>query len=157
MTQHIDDSLLQDFQEGLLEPEVEGEVRGHLDVCSRCREELKALGKLIENFGDLPTEAQPSRDLWPQIEWRMEGSKPQALDPEASGVPVVPGGREHQMGQPRIGRRISLPAWQLLAASIALVGISGGSVWAVLSGRAGPGGSLGPRPGRCGGPGARLA
>ena len=35
----------------------------------------------------------------------------------------------------RAPRRVSLPAWQLLAASIVLMLVSGGVVWTVLSGR----------------------
>jgi hypothetical protein len=124
MTRHSDDGLLQDFREGLLDPEAEERVREHLDECSQCREELEALTELLDGLGDLAVEAQPSRDLWPQIAWRMEGAKT----------------RSH----PGRGRRVNLPAWQLLAASIALIVISGGSVWAFLSGRMETGGPLGP-------------
>ena len=123
MTRHIDDSLLQDFREGLLDPEAEGQVREHLDECFHCREELEALTELLDGLGDLDVEAQPSRDLWPQIAWRMEGAKT----------------RSH----PGRGRRVNLPAWQLLAAGIALIVISGGSVWAFLSGRMEAGAPLG--------------
>ena len=124
MTRHIDDGFLQDFREGLLDPEAEGQVREHLDECSQCRRELEALTELLDGLRGLAVESQPSRDLWPQIAWRMEGAKT----------------RSH----PGRGRRVNLPAWQLLVASIALIVISGGSVWAFLSGRMEAGGPLGP-------------
>jgi len=124
MTRHIDDSLLQDSLEGLLDPEAEGRLREHLDECSQCREELEAMTELLDGLGDLAVEAQPSRDLWPQIAWRMKSARTRR-----------PAGR---------GRRVNLPAWQLLVASIALIVISGGSMWAFLSGRMEAGGPLDP-------------
>jgi hypothetical protein len=129
MTRHIDDSLLQDFREGLMDPEAVKEVREHLDACAQCREELEGMTELLDGLGDLPVEAQPSRDLWPQIAWRMEGATTRDLVPADAAVNGEPRRR-----QPGIGRRVNLPAWQLLAASIALIVISGGSVWAFLAG-----------------------
>ena len=149
MIRHIDDGLLQDFREGLLDPTAEEEVRGHLEACAQCREELTALEGLLDGLGDLPVEARPSRDLWPQIAWRMESSRAGSRD-----LPGVKHGKqgavEEEVGrQPspsRLGRRFNLPTWQLLAASIALMVISGGSVWVALSGRMGANGPLGPIP-----------
>ncbi|MFH1763976.1 MAG: zf-HC2 domain-containing protein [Gemmatimonadota bacterium] len=146
MTRHIDDSLLQDFREGLLDPEAVVEVREHLDTCSQCRAELAALTELLEGLGGLPAEVQPPRDLWPQIAWRMETAKtlgPGSADVEQHDAAAY---REPPRGRPRVARRVNLPAWQLLAASIALMVISGGTVWAVLSGKTDGGGSLGPVP-----------
>ena len=131
MTRHIDDSNLQDLLEGLLDSEAETEFREHLDSCPRCREELESLTELREELGRLPVEARPGRDLWPQISWRMGQTQAPGLPPE------LPSGT---------GRRVSLPAWQLLAASIALIVISGGTVWAVLAGRADMSGPLGSTP-----------
>ena len=146
MTRHIDDSTLQDFREGFLEPGAEAEVREHLDGCSQCREDLAALTELLEGLGGLPVEAQPSRDLWPQIAWRMEGARTRDL--ASAQVGEFPGTEvedsEPRRGRPGVGRRISLPAWQLLAASIALMVISGGTVLAFLSGRMDPGSSSSP-------------
>jgi len=130
MTRHIDDSNLQDLQEGLLNPEAETEVREHLDSCTRCREELESLTELRKELGRLPFEAQPSRDLWPQISWRLGQA-------QTSDLPEIPKAN---------GRRISLRAWQLLAASIALMVISGSAVWAFLGGSADTGGFPGPVP-----------
>ena len=77
MTGHIDPGELQDFGEGLLPPEEEERVGSHIEDCPRCREELEALSLVREGLGGLPLEATPSRDLWPQIAWRM-GRAPEA-------------------------------------------------------------------------------
>jgi hypothetical protein len=139
MTPHVDDGLLQDFREGLLSPEVEEEVRKHLAACSRCRGELEALAKLMDDLAALPQEAQPARDLWPQIAWRMAregkgaGEVGPRVDPAAAGesLPVRAG---RGVGRGR-GWRVNLAAWQLLAASLVVALISGASVWAFLTGR----------------------
>ena len=144
MTRHIDDGLLQDFREGLLDPEAEGQLREHLDECSQCRGELEALTELLDGLGDLAVEAQPSRDLWPQIAWRMESAKTRNTAPSEVDEGHVPADLESPRRRPGRGRRVNLPAWQLLVASIALIVISGGSVWAFLSGRMEAGGPLGP-------------
>ncbi len=144
MTRHIDDSLLQDFREGLLDPKDAGEVREHLDACAQCREELAILTELLGDLGDLPVEAQPSRDLWPQIAWRMDGVKTQGSAPSDVEITGAAESREPRPVQSRTRRRFSLPAWQLAAASIALMVISGGTVWAFLSGKTGTGGPTGP-------------
>jgi len=141
MTRHIDDSQLQDLREGLLDPEAEAEVREHLETCSQCRDELSALAELLDGLGGLPLEAQPARDLWPQIAWRMEGSQAGGSVPAEVDHPEQ---SDAQALEPRIGRRVNVPAWQLLAASIALIVISGSSVWAFLSGRMDPGGLQSP-------------
>lgn len=126
MSRHADFERLQDYREGLLSPEEEELVRVHLEECVDCRRAFEALGTLMDSVGELPLEAQPSRDLWPQIEWRMGAGE--------GGTGSVPG--ENAEG-PRA--RITLAAWQLLAASVALALLSGGTVWTVLSG-----GSRGP-------------
>lgn len=153
MTPHVDDGLLQDFREGLLSPEVEGEVREHLAGCARCRGELEVLADLLEGMAELPREVQPSRDLWPQIAWRIAGER-NGLEAAGAGEEV---GRESISGDdagreagaarkhpraPRIGGwRVDLAAWQLMAAGIVVALISGASVWALLSDR---GGEMGP-------------
>ena len=159
MTPHVDDGLLQDFQEGLLPPEVEEEVRRHLAECSQCRRELETLADLLDAMAELPQEAQPSRDLWPQVAWRITGTQAGAEDAGAGGAEVdkvaewggvsrgdgVGGGglAEDRFGVRRLrGRRINLAAWQLLAASLVVALVSGASVWAFLSGRGGEEGPM---------------
>jgi len=123
MKRHLDFGELQDYREGLLSRE-EGEAVGaHLQECPACRDELQALDALMQGLGGLPVEAQPSRDLWPQIEWRM-------------GAEVPPARRE--VGREKVERKhrqqITLHTWQLLAAGVVLAVISGSAVWAFLSG-----------------------
>ncbi len=141
MTRHLDEGLLNDFREGLLEPREEGRVRAHLEDCPQCRKELQGLSTLAEQLGGLPKEAQPVRDLWPQISWRIEGLgtdiQPR-LGADEGGKEDRPSGR---IPTRRRGRWVSIPAWQLLAASIALMVVSGASVWAFL--RDGPA-AMGP-------------
>jgi hypothetical protein len=144
MTEHIDESTLHDFRDGLVTPDIEKQVREHIAVCPECREELEGLTSLLKDLGSLPVEAQPSRDLWPQIAWRVKGAGIQ--DPAGADMED---GREvprRDSLEPRRSRRVSLPAWQLLAASIALMVVSGASVWTFLSGRADSGGLADPLP-----------
>jgi hypothetical protein len=124
MTRHIDFGQLQDFREGLLSLEEQEGVRAHLETCPVCRGDLEALDELMDGVGALPREAEPDRDLWPQIEWRIK----------AHGAPDGVGlGPE---SAPRRSRRpVTLQAWQLLAAGVVLALVSGGAVWAALSGR----------------------
>jgi len=124
MNRHIDFDELQDYAEGLLSSEDEERCRAHLGICPECEGELEVVRGLLEDVGGLPVEAHPSRDLWPQIAWRI-GAEHEGRPSE--GIP--PTVRE-TVG----GRQVTLPAWQLLAASITLILISGSVVWAVLSG-----------------------
>jgi hypothetical protein len=133
MSRHVDNEELQDFLEGLLPPAEEERVRGHLDECSGCRGELEALSSVLGGLSELPKEAEPSRDLWPQISWRIEKGRHPAkeADRELVAAPSIDGAEAGGRG---FGR-VSIPAWQLLAASITIALISGGSVWAILAGR----------------------
>lgn len=127
MTRHMDFGQLQDFREGLLPPEEQEGVRAHLEACPVCRRDLEALDELMDGIRGLPREARPDRDLWPQIEWRIG----------AHGAPRGAGlGSERALRSSRQPRRqVTLQAWQLLAAGVVLALISGGVVWAALSGR----------------------
>jgi hypothetical protein len=129
--------MLQDFREGLLDSEAEAEVRRHLEDCPVCREELESFEGLQAELSELPLEADPGRDLWPQIAWRVEGSKTHTSGPSQGDLddgPITAGSHRPAKSP----ARFSLSGWQLLAASIALAVVSGGSVWAFLNGRSGP-------------------
>ncbi|NNM05552.1 MAG: hypothetical protein HKO65_10650, partial [Gemmatimonadetes bacterium] len=71
MTRHIGEERLHDYQDGLLSREEEERVMVHLRECPTCRAELDHLSSLSGELGSLPLEAEPSRDLWPQIAWRL--------------------------------------------------------------------------------------
>ncbi len=131
----MDDDRLQDFREGLLSPREAERARSHLAECPRCRRELEALSELLDGLGGLPQEAQPSRDLWPQIAWRIGTAEGAAR--EAPRVGPGARGQGGKIWAPARGR-VSLPAWQLLAASLMVALVSGGAVWAFLSRGPGP-------------------
>jgi len=114
MNGHPDFEELQDFREGLLTVEGREEVASHLDACSACRADLEALAELMDGMAELPVEAEPSRDLWPQIQWRIQGS-------------------ETRRPEPSNRKGITVQAWQLLAAGLVLTLLSGGLVWAFMS------------------------
>jgi hypothetical protein len=143
MTRHLNDGQLNDFREGLLKPEEREAVRDHLEGCPQCREELEGLSKLADDLATLPLEAEPARDLWPQISWRMEGADRTTMARPESGTLDQGAVVGAQIPSTRRGRWVSLPAWQLLAASIALMVVSGATVWAFLSGGADLGFSTG--------------
>ena len=118
MNRHPEVEELQDYREELLSPERHQEIGAHLRECPACREELAAIQELMDDLAGLPEEAEPSRDLWPQIHWRLNGSR-------------------DRQAEPRRGRVVTLPVWQLLAAGIVLALVSGGVVWSALHGTAG--------------------
>ena len=114
MSGHIDDTRLNDYLEGLVTEEAARDVEAHLATCEECHGRLATLERLVSDMGDLPDQATPPRDLWPDIRSRMD-----------AGVDAG------------TGRRFSFSMGQLLAASIALAFISGGTVWMVLNGSGG--------------------
>ena len=124
MSGHIDETRLNDYLEGLVTEEAARDVEAHLATCEECHGRLATLERLVSDMGDLPAEATPPRDLWPDIRSRMDAGK------ESEDEKVVP----LRVGQPSGERRFSFSMGQLLAASIALAFISGGTVWMVLNG-----------------------
>jgi hypothetical protein len=115
MKRHVDFDQLQDYREGLLSPDEHEMISVHLGECPTCSENLVGLSDLMNGLAELPEEATPARDLWPQIEWRIGGSE------------------VAQEGQPP-RRSVTMPLWQLLAASITVALVSGGAVWTFLAG-----------------------
>ena len=125
MSTHIDEARLNDFLEGLLSREDEAEVQEHLAACHECKATMQSLHGLTEALAELPLEAEPDRDFWPDIATRIE-SLPQG----ASDVEVVP----IEAYLPPERRRRSFSLWQVAAASVAMAIISGASVWYILGG-----------------------
>jgi anti-sigma factor RsiW len=133
MNGHIEETRLHDHVENLLADDVAHEVEEHLAACAECRDNRAALEQLLSEVADLPVEATPSRDLWPDVRARM---KPD-VEPGVESVAAEDNGVIPLMGRGASGsRRISFSMGQLLAASIALAFISGGVVWMVLNGGA---------------------
>ena len=127
MSGHIDETRLNDYLEGLVTEEAARDVEAHLASCEECHDRLATLERLVSEMGDLPDEATPPRDLWPDIRSRMDAG----VESEDEGVVPL------RVGQPSGERRFSFSMGQLLAASIALAFISGGTVWMVLNGSGG--------------------
>ncbi|MCK5652623.1 MAG: zf-HC2 domain-containing protein [Gemmatimonadetes bacterium] len=125
MSTHIDEARLNDFLEGLLSREDEAEVQEHLAACHECKATMQSLRGLTEELAELPVEAEPGRDLWPDIATRIE-FVPQGV----SDVEVVP----IEAYLPPERRRRSFSLWQVAAASVAMAIISGASVWYILGG-----------------------
>jgi tetratricopeptide (TPR) repeat protein len=111
MNGHIDEARSNDYVEGMLTEDSTREVEAHLAACEECTAQVERLRSLLADLADLPTEAAPSRDLWAGIQARMEKSEG--------------------------ARRISFSVGQLMAASVALAILSGGSVWMALYGGSG--------------------
>jgi hypothetical protein len=67
-------SQLDDYLDGLLEPNEKQEVDAHLASCPACAHELQSLRNLLSEARQLPEEIEPSRDLWPQLAERLEAA-----------------------------------------------------------------------------------
>lgn len=96
----------------------------HLDECIECAAVLEELRAVVDGATNLP-DHPPERDLWAGIESRL---------PPRGGVAsggVIPLASRSPRGR---GRRLAVSVPQLVAAAIALVVLSAGSVWVLLPG-----------------------
>lgn len=66
---------LDDLLEETLPSDKRALVERHLAACRDCSDELEELRRMLERVTDLPREIAPSRDLWPEIEARLEPSR----------------------------------------------------------------------------------
>jgi anti-sigma factor RsiW len=109
---------LSDYLDDELTPGERAAVDAHLKVCRDCAATLEELRAVIARAASLPVVA-PAADLWPAIEPRL-------------------GTRSVLMPfRVRASRRFSFTLPQLVAAGLALMVLSGGSVWlAQFGGRA---------------------
>ena len=102
---------LSDYVDDELSPDAAAAVEEHLTGCRECRgivHELKAVAARAGALADSP----PDRDLWPGIEAR--------IDRGADAPRVL---------EMRPGRRFTFTFPQLVAASLALMLLSGSMVW----------------------------
>lgn len=129
MNGHIDEARMNDYLDGLLEPAERAVIDGHVQACERCARDLAALSDLVAEMGALPTEAEPDRDVWPDVRGRI------ALADEDTKIVQLPGTLRRER------RWITMTVPQLAAASIALAFISGGSVWLAMLGTTTAGGN----------------
>lgn len=68
MDEHLTESRLNDYLDGLLAGPAEQMVEEHLEACAACREALEANREVIDRVRELPAAIRPRRDLWDGIE-----------------------------------------------------------------------------------------
>jgi len=111
---------LSEYIDGELDSNEQAALEAHLATCGQCYAALGELRQVVARAKSL-SDTPPAKDLWVGIHSRItEGSEP----------------RRHAPGVAR--RRLSFSVPQLLAASIALVLLSGGGVWLALPQRSTP-------------------
>lgn len=138
MSEHWTDRL-SEYLDGELEAPDRTACEGHLQECEACAATVEELRSLVSDAALLP-DLPPERDLWPDIEARLParaapagGADPSApehagwIAPDETGVISLAERR----------RRVVMTVPQLIAAAIALVLLSAGSVWLMLPGAAG--------------------
>jgi Putative zinc-finger len=89
-------------------------IEAHLAGCSDCRAMLADLSDVAARAARLP-DTSPEADLWPGIAARIDASAARAVTPFRAARPAA--------------RRISFTVPQLVAAGLALMLLSGGTVW----------------------------
>jgi anti-sigma factor RsiW len=120
---------LSDYLDGELPESERITLEAHLQSCPECSAILRDLRRVILRARTLKAKT-PSHDLWPGIATRI-GATPTT---ETDGIVELPPRRET--------RRWSFSLPQLIAAGIALVSLSGGTVWMLRN----PGTPAGPLP-----------
>jgi hypothetical protein len=108
---------LSEYLDGALGSGDAAALEAHLPSCGDCRTTLEELRRVVARAGALD-DRPPAVDLWPQVAARI------GLSPVAQRVGT--------RGAARAGRRLSFTVPQLLAASIALVLVSGSAAWVAL-------------------------
>ncbi len=111
---------LSDYLDGELDSSERAALEAHLATCGQCYATLAELRQVVARAKSLEDRA-PKKDLWAGIRAGLT---------QESETRLTPGRR------PGVTRRLSFTVPQLLAASIALVLLSGGSAWLAL--RQGP-------------------
>ncbi len=109
---------LSEYLDGELPPEERAAVAAHLEHCGECSATLEELRRVVARARGLESTG-PATDLWPGIAQRI-GAGP-------APAPTL---------EPSRFRRVSFSLPQLLAAGIALMVLSGGSVWLLRPGGA---------------------
>lgn len=111
---------LSEYLDGELDEAERSALEAHLEVCGECREtlqELRAVVALARSLEDRP----PAVDLWPAIAERIGGGARDATVVDASAW------------RPMRTRRVTLSIPQLAAAAIAIMLLSGATVWLAMS------------------------
>jgi len=105
---------LSEYIDGELDNNERAKLEAHLATCGQCYATLAELRQVVTRAKSL-SDTPPATDLWPNIRAGLtQGSEPRRHAPAMAS------------------RRFSFTVPQLLAASIALVLLSGGSAWLAL-------------------------
>ena len=119
---------LSDYLDGELDDGERVALEAHLQTCRDCAEVVADLRRVVYRARTLEAET-PSQDLWPGIAARIGAS------PSGTSHPMDLSARRRQ-------RRWSFSLPQLAAAGIALMALSGGTVWLARSPSLGPSPSI---------------
>lgn len=120
MTNRHYTTRLSDYLDGELAPAERAELEAHVAECEECASTLEELRAVVDAAGRLP-ELPPERELWPEIEARLE---PRG-GPAAEDRDVVPIWRS---------RQVVMTVPQLIAAGLALILFSASAVWMAAAG-----------------------
>jgi DNA-binding FrmR family transcriptional regulator len=112
---------LSEYIDGELSGADVGGLERHLETCEECRATVDQLRAVASRAADLQDRA-PDADLWAGISSRIK----ETASEETSVADISK--------RAKTGRHISFSVPQLLAAGIALMFVSAGSVWLALSG-----------------------
>ncbi len=112
---------LSDYIDGELNEADSSSLEAHLTACEECRVTVEQLRAVTARAADLQDRA-PEAELWEGIASRIK----QTTTEDATVVDI--------RKRTRSGWRVSFSVPQLLAAGIALMFVSAGSVWLALSG-----------------------
>jgi hypothetical protein len=122
MSHEVMESRLNDYVDGTLAPAAVHEVEAHLERCAACRDELAALRALLDEAAALSRSIDPPRDLWPDIDARIEDAEAASPAPRLEAA----------------GRSLRSMRYPLAAAAVVLVVASSAVTALLLSGRGSP-------------------
>lgn len=118
MTTHLSWETINDYADGVLEPDVaRDDAARHLDACSDCRGRLEELREFLRDANGATSEVAPPEDVWPALRAELERRKVIDL-PGVFGRGIGVGARRRTW-------------WILSAAAVVLVALSS-SVTALL-------------------------
>ena len=131
---------LSPYLDGELDDLRRARLEAHLAGCAECAAVLADLRAIVAAAPEYPGR-EPARDLWPELEARLETERRK----DGRTTEGRKDGKTEGDDVPTVRRsvfpsfRLSLP--QLLAASIAMAALGSGSVWLALRGRSAPTGA----------------
>ena len=114
MTRHPDESAINDWVDGTLDPARQLDVERHMAACDRCRHDADSLRSVLRSMQALPREIEPPAAVRSRIRARIDDA-PVQFDVH-SGTPAVPRWYDRSL------RSLRTP---LAAAAVLLIAITG--------------------------------